>query len=364
MPRRSYRELPIRPRAGSRQRGPGWGLLGLAAALFALSLGAVVRVSAMPAEARTQEVWYSYQQELHYDFTARVKPGTIYASDLIASGDLVQTRAPVEPPVYRRALVGPLTESVRIRLPYRFVADREAWLQGSYAVGGEIRVPNLWRKEYRFLEPRRFIIRTAELRLDELVVEVPVRQIIDEVRQTSEELRLPIDQIEVRLFPVVLIEVGGQREAVTARLTPELMLLIRNGGAAVEVDEPRTITDAQRFQTEERVALTVSLWRWSWPVAQFRRAAYAALGLVTVALAVLGWRRWAGGRGRPADELRRLGAGLVRAAEFRLPEGVALVEVTRLEQLVQLHLQTERPVVQVGRCFYLLDGSTCYRCAG
>lgn len=357
--RRTLQASADRAEGGSR----GWAWLAASALLFLLSLGAVARVSAMPAEARTQETWYAYQHELRYDFSARVIPGSIYPRDLVGAQELVQTRQPSDPPTYRRVLVGPLTETLRISLPYRFTADREALLRASYVVDGELRVPNLWRRPYRLLDTRTITARTAELRLDDLAVEIPVQEILGEVKRLSEEYRLPADQVEVRIRPILTVEVEGQREPVRAEMKPEFLVIMRNGGVAIELDEPRTVNEEQRFQRDERVPLTVDLWGYHVRVAVLRQAAYIALGLFALLLLAGVVARWAQRRREPADELRRLGHGLIQADGLSLPDGASMVEVRNLEQLVQLHLQSERPVVQVDQTYYLIDGSTCYRCS-
>ncbi|MFZ5823187.1 MAG: hypothetical protein ACOY94_02395 [Bacillota bacterium] len=359
-PRLRRRSAP-RGQGGPRGGRSPWSWLGASALLFLLSLGAVARVSAMPAEARTQETWFAYQQEMRYDFTARVKPGPIYSQDLVGAEDLVQQRLPVEPPAYRRVLVGPLAETLRITLPYHFRADRKAPIRATYQIDGEIRVPNLWRRQHQFLAPRTVTVEAAELRLNDLAVDIPVREIIAEVRAFSQELKIPHDQIEVRVRPTVQVEVEGQREPVSAKLAPELMVLVRSGGIGVEVDEPRTVTDSQQFETNERVPLSVNLWGWTVPVALLRQVAYVALGLFALLVGAGLAARWLQHRRSGAPDLAKLGSGLIRASDFTLPAGVALVDVPHPEQLIHLHLQTERPVLQVGGSYYLLDGSTCYR---
>lgn len=345
-------------------RRAGWNWLGASALLFICSLGLVVRVSAMPAEARTQETWYAYSQELKYDFTARVRSGMIYPQELMRPDDLLQSRLPQDPPVLRRVLVGPLAESLRIALPYRFSADRPARMRATYAVEGEIRVPGLWRRPYPLAEAQTVSLEGAELRLDDLAVQVPIRAILDQVSQLHKDLLLPSDQVEVRIRPVIRVEVEGEREPVSAGMESEFAVIIRNGGMTVEVDEPRTLQDAEQFEFDERVPLAMTIGGLQVPVARVRLAAYAALGLFALALVTSMIARWSRRRPAAADELRRLGSGLVRVEELTLPEGVAVVVLPRLEQLIRLHLQTERPVLQAGTAYYLLDGTTCYRYQG
>ena len=139
------------------------------------------------------------------------------------------------------------------------------------------------------------------------------------------------------------------------------MVLVRSGGIGVEVDEPRTVTDSQQFETNERVPLSVNLWGWTVPVALLRQVAYGALGLFALLVGAGLAARWLQRRRSAAPDLAKLGSGLIRASDFTPPAGVALVDVPHAEQLIHIHLQTERPVVQVGRSYYLLDGTTCYR---
>ncbi len=363
-PTRAFPQPPIRRRAERRQNRR-WAWFASSALLFVASLGAVVRVSAMPAEARTRETWYGYRHEIRYDFAARVRPGPVYARDLVTSVELEQTKLPVDPPVYRRVLVGPMAESLRISLPYTFVADRPGEIHLTYGVDGQIGVPNLWRRPYPLLPTQSRTVRAAEVRLDDLFVEIPIGDLLEEVKAFSEEEKVPFDQLEIRLRPTITVDVDGQREPVAASLSPEFLVQVRNGGVAVEIDEPRTVSDEKQFQVDERVPLTMQLWEYELPVTWVRRMAYLVLIFVTLLIVAGMLPPWIEQRRRrgPAEDLRKLGSGLIRANEFTLPEGVSMVEVTRLEYLVHLHVQTERPVIQVGNVYYLLDGGSCYRCS-
>jgi|GEM_PF-2945356 len=349
-------------RRAARKRDRPWSWLAFSALLFFASLGAVIHVSAVPAEEQTQETWYGYRQEMRYDFTARVRPGPVYERDLVSSAELAQVKLPVDPPVYRRVLVGPMAESVRVTLPYSFTADRPGQLRVTYAVDGQISVPNLWRRPFPLLPPQSRRIEGAEVRLNDLVLEIPIGTILDQVKRFSEAEKVPFDQLEILLRPTVTVEVEGQREPIVATLAPEFLLQVRNGGVAVEIDEPRTVQDAKEYQVNERVPLAVRVWGREVPVARIQQGAYFLLGLFTLVLVGVLANRYLLGRTErsPAEALRRLGGGLIRATEFDLPEGVAMIDVTRLEYLMHLHLQTERPVVQVGKTFYLLDGGSCY----
>lgn len=337
-------------------------LVGLAAALiaFGAALGATVHVSALPAEARTRETWYSYKQEFKYDFDARVQPGPIYTNSLVSSADLYRLRLPIDPPAYRRVLLGKLTDTVRFKLPFTFVADRPADMQVVYWVEGVLSAPGYWQKPYPLLAKQTLQLNTAEVDLRDLSVEIPVKKLIAETKDLQKAVNMMFDPLELRIKPVFQVQVNGLKEPVATEVGQEIVMIIRGSEAVLEIDDTRTATDSKTFATTVVVPNTVRLLGWEVAVATLRQFAIWAL---TVAAGVLGigllGRYFK--RQRGASELKRLGSSLIVARSFTLPADAAVVDVGTAQQLVALHLQTDRPVVRVGEVYYLLDGSTCYR---
>ncbi len=337
-------------------------LLTLAAIAFLLALGMVIRVSALPVEARTSEVWYAYEHQLDYDFTAHVLPGQpVYPDPAMSSGDLHRRSLPVEPPVYRRVVLARLADRLVLHLPYRYIADRPADLTVTYRVDGRLVVPNLWERPYPLLPEQRLqVANAAEVSLEDLRVEIPIRTLLEELAVLSDTLRVSHDQAEIRVRPVIRVEVAGVREPVTAELTPDIRVYVRGLTTAVELDEPRRFDGKQSFSVTRIEPVTVNLLGRPVRVATLRWIALLLLGVCTVVLAVVLLRRWLRRRSARAVDLRQLGPALITAAGVTLPEGATIVEVESPQQLLALHLQTERPVIRVGETYYLLDGLICY----
>jgi len=347
--------------ARSRARRRSFGGFILIAIGLALSLGGIVRVSALPAEARTQETWFAYTQELNFDFTARVTQGDIYAGETVSAEELLKTRAAVEPPVYRRVLLSQLTDSITVRLPYRFTADRPATINASYRVDGLLVAANLWQRPYPLQEPKSISITGTELVLNDLVFTIPIREILQELDTKAQRLGLGHDQVDLRIRPVIKIDVEGQPEPVSAILTPEYVIGIRGIKVAIEIDEPKTVDDSKTFTATRVTPLTVRIFGQAISLSLVRTGSIVALTLLALVLGGVLIVKWVKGRMAQSADLTRLGSSLIVARSFDVPDGAALVDVQSVAQLVSIHLRTDRPVVQVGDTCYLVDGSTCYR---
>lgn len=334
--------------------------LATAALLLSLSLGGLVRAYALPVEATTRESWYSYQHELGFDYVARVRQGVIYGQWSQAPDQLVRTRLPVEPAAFRRVLVARLTDAVDIRLPYRFTADHPGEMTARFRVDGYMVAPNLWRRPYPLVAEQEYRASGSEWRLDHSI-RIPVQQLLADFQNVQAETGLGQDIIELHLRPVVEVDVAGQRHPVQARLAPEFMLVFRGGNIALEIDEPQVISDAQSFSETRVVPLTVRIMGRDVPVATVRSVAMGGLGASCLALLAVAALRWLRRKPGAEADLRRLGAAVIRARSFEIPPGAAVVEVSAVRQLLELHVQTERPVVRVGNTCYLLDGAACYR---
>jgi hypothetical protein len=337
--------------------------LGLAAVAFALSLGAVIRVSALPAEARHREVWYSYQQDLSYSFTAQVVPSGIYPNATVAAEDLLRVRLPVDPPAYRRILVGKLTDSIRIDLPYKFSADRAAEMRATYRVEGMLSSTNLWQRPYPLMAEQEVRVNGTQLDLGQWHVDIPIKEIIAEIRQLSKSLEMGFDPVELKIRPVVSVEVAGQPEPVKTVLSPEITIQLRGGDMAVELDDPKVTSDGHTYDVTQVLPYTVSLLGYEVQVVTLRRVALIALGIFAGVLALMLVLQWLRRKTQLGEDLKRLGSALISAKGFEIPESATVVDVGSAEQMVALHLQTEKPVIQVGGTCYLQDGMTCYRLA-
>lgn len=336
-------------------------LLTLAFIAFGLSLGLVVRVSAMPVEARTNEVWYAYREELHYDFTAVVQQGGIYQSTVVTSSELLRNRLPVEPPVYRRVLLTKLTDRVTLSFPYQFQADRPGPIHATYWVEGVMTVPNLWQRPYPLIPAQVVTVEGASLKLDQLQVTIPVSQLVSEMKDLAEALKIGHDQLELRIRPVVQVEVDGQREPIHAGLAPEILLAFRGGLVALEVDEAQLFADEKSLSVTKIVPVTMTFFGYEVKLAALRQVALTSLAVFSLLLGIIMFVKWLRRKGRVGEDLKQLGTAMIVAKGFELPSDVAVVDVRATQQLIALHLQTERPVIRVGDMLYLLDGGTCYR---
>lgn len=306
------------------------------------------------------ETWYAYRQELKFDFAAKVRDGTIYSNPNVRSQDLLQIRLPVEPPVYRRVLVSKLTDTVRLEFPYTFLADRPAKIKARYSVDGSLTVPGLWQRPYPLMPVQEVTVESDQLVLDKLIVEIPVKQVIAELDSLSQTMKLAQDQAEIRVRPQITIEVEGQKEPVSLQFNKEIVVAVRGTATAIEVDEPKTFTDEKQFTESKILPATMNFLGFQVEMASVRRLSIIALSIFALVLAILLLMQWF--RANQKDSgLKGLGSALIVARGLDLPSDAAMVDVRTVQQLVQLHLQTNRPVIKVGNTYYLLDGATCYR---
>jgi hypothetical protein len=358
--KQSYRRS-VEPGTPTKGRTESLRTLLLSLLAFGLSLGALVRVSALPAEARYQETWYAYSHELTMNYTAHVKRSGIYESQVVAPEQLLRTKLPVEPPVYRRTLVARLTDSIRLELPYKLTGDRPVPLKATYRVDGMLTVPNLWQKPYPLIPPREAEATGTELTLTDMSVEIPVAQLLADMEKLSQELKVTTDQFELRIKPVVDVAMLDLPEPVHTGFAPEFVLSFRNGNLAVDIDEPKTLSDSQNFVTTRVAPVTMNLLGREVEVGRVRQVSLVLLSLLAVALAGSLVLQWLRRRSNRSDDLKRLGGALISATQFELPAEAAVVDVETPQQMIALHVRTDRPVVQAGNTCYLVDGNTCYR---
>lgn len=332
----------------------------LAALAFILSLGGLVRVSALPAEARIQETWFAYSQDMRITYTAQVKPGSVYPGPTVAPEELLRVRAPGEPPTYRRVLVAQLTDTIRFSVPYSFRADRPSQITATYRIDGTLTAPNLWQRPYPLLPPRDVTVNGTELVIRDMEFHVPVGQLTADLQRLAEELRLSHDQLELRVRPVVELTVDGLREPVTAGYAPEFTVLIRNP-ASVEVDDPKVLNESKSLTSTRVSVRTMKIFGREVLLSTIRTASLIGLTIVALALSAMLVLQWMQRRARSVNDLRRLGNSLIPARHFTVPPDAAMVDLSDAQQLLALHLRTDRPVVQSGNAYYLVDGNTCYR---
>lgn len=337
---------------------PGARLLVCVSALAAvLGLGAAVPAYALPVEARTSEPWYAYQSSVGFDFLAHVQEGKFYRQPVLRPDQLLRARLPVEPPAYRRMLIGRFTDGLEIRIPYRFQADRPAPLRARLRVDGAIVLPGLWQNPYPLSPEKQLSVFGTEL-AGVATFAIPIGSLLAEMETTRRDLGLVMEPLEIHVQPVFEVEVAGLREPVQVRQDPDFLITLRAG--AVEVEDPREVRTEKSFAETRVVPVTIPLFGREVRVAVLRQIATGALGACLVLGVILVALR----RLRPADPrttLQKLGPGLIVARAFELPADAAVAEVWTPRELVRLHVQTERPVIQVGSTYYLLDGTTCYR---
>lgn len=357
-----HREVP--PALPSRRKGRGRNglpLFPLAVLALFLALGGIVRAAALPVEARTQETWYAYTQEMAYDFTARVTSGLIYPSDQVRGEDLIRQRLPVEPPAYRRVLVPRLVQGLTLSFPYTFKADRSGEITATYRVDAVLSAPGYWQKNLQLLAPSAVTANGDQLDLQGLTVEVPLRQIIADMEKLQADQKLNYDQLELRVRPVVQISVAGQKEPLKAQLQPEFVLFLRDREAALEVEEPRVVREEKSFTVTTVTPMTVQVLGRTVKVSTLRMTSTVALGGFALTIVLLGLIRWLRRRSMSTDDLRQLGGTLITASHMEYPPDAVIVDVQSVHQLITLHMQTHRPVVRVGDECFLIDGTVCYR---
>jgi hypothetical protein len=357
-PSKFRRTEPIHEKAGKER---SWPTLIVALASFLITLSLVIRANALPVEAHITETWYAYKHDIAYDFNANVQRGSIYASDSIRSEDLLQMRLPTEPPSYRRLLVAKLTDSVTLALPYRFKADHDADITVTYWIDGTFAVPNLWQRPYPFVPKTVVTVHGKDVNLDQLKVEIPIKQLIAELEKLTLETKINQEQAEIRVRPVFQVTVNGLREPIATELAPEIALNIRGTNFAIEVDDSRTIHDEKNYSVSRILPATVSILGYSVEVNLLRQIGttlaviFAALTVIVMAV------QWGRKKRQGGEEIKLLGSSLITAASFEMPYNSAIAELQSMKELLQLHLQTERPIIQVGQTYYLVDATTCYR---
>lgn len=350
------------PRAGRRRTGQvGWSLLTWSALIFALALGAVVQVSALPVEARTQETWYAYSHQIDFDYTAQVEPGLVYPTHLVKAGDLIRQRLPIDPPAYRRVLVPKLVQSLTFNLPYAFRADRPGEIHLTYRIDGELSAPGFWQRPFPLLPEQTLELSGTEVNLSDLQLDIPVRQIVADMEQLNDAQRLNYERLELKVRPVFLVRVAGQREPVEAMLQPEFVVAFRDREHALEVDEPRVVQDAQTRSITKVVPRTMALLGREVKVATVRLFSVITVVLLSVMVLGLGLIRFLRHRNQAVDDLRQLGGALIDSEQVEYPGEMVVVKVRSVRQMLTLHLQTHRPVIRTGSVCHLIDGNVCYR---
>jgi len=328
----------------------------LAALVSLSSLAGVLRVYAMPVEAKTTEAWYGYRSQVGFDFDANVKPDKFYPSSSISADQLTRIKQPVEPPVFRRVLISKLVDSIEVRVPYRFEADRPASLTWSMRVDGTLVVPGVWEKPYPLAENQSQSISGREI-TGTATFEVPVGQLLADLETTRQKMGISLEPLELIVRPVFSVEAEGIRQPLQILNSPEFTVSMRP--TTTDLDDIRTVSVQKSLVETRTIPITVSLFGSDVRVALLRQVSLIAL-IVSLALGlILALLR----RRKPdaRSQLSRLGPSLITAASFELPGDTAIAEVGSVKELLQLHAQTERPVIRVGDTCFLLDGTTCYR---
>lgn len=332
-------------------------LLLLVSALgLVLSLGSVVGAYAMPVEARTAQPWYAYRASVGFDFTAHVKQGKFYGSTTIKPEDLMKIPGPTQPPVFRRVLISQFTDSIEVRVPYSFKADRPAPIQAKWRVDGTLMLPGIWQQPYPLLAQKEINVEGAEIAGVETFV-IPVSEFFKDIERNRVQYNLAAEPFELHIKPVLDVEVAGLKEPVTMADAGEFVISVHSG--TMEIDDPRELNQEKSFAETLIVPITVPLFGSKVTVALIRQVSVIALAVCVIVAAGLAFGR----RKKPDPKtlLQRLGPSLISARAIELPGDIATVDVRTAKELLQLHAQTERPVVRVGNTYYLQDGTTCYR---
>lgn len=355
---------------GSRQTKPlqtkgvsrsPWSMPIAGLALFLLSLTLVVQANALPVDAHITETWYSYKQDLTYNFQANLQTGSIYTKSPMPAIDLLQLRMPTEPPTYRRVTVAKLTDSLVLSLPYKFTADQEAEIQVTYWIDGSITVPNLWMRPQPFLAKQVAQTRGKEMSLDQLQVEIPIKQLMAELATLTEQTKINQEQAEIKVRPAFEVTVNGLREPVSAALAPEITMHIRGTNYAIEIDEPKTFHDEKSYQVQVFVPATVQILGLTVSVNLLRQLGTTLAVLFAAGTAAVLTIQWLRKKAQVTYDVKRLGAQLITADKFEVSYMSAIVDLQSMKELLHLQVQMERPIVQVGRTYYLTDETTCYR---
>jgi hypothetical protein len=343
----------------SQRRLPAMSLVwALALATLALLL-AVMRVWAMPQVVDQTTVWYDYQASVGFDWTAQVTPGHYYAEATIRPETLIQQKLPVEPPQFRRVLLAPLAQTVTVRMPYSFKADRQADLSLSLQVETVLQIPGYWQQTKKVVPLKTWQVidqsvageATFTLSLDELKAELE--------RQRT-DLGFVVEPLEVQIHPLWQIKAAGMREPVEVQNAPTYRLLYRS--SAIEIDEPKTDAIGHSLTFREPIAQHIALGSRLLSVRWAQGVSLILLGLFGALLAYLLWRLLSRRKKALGDLLwlRRLQPFVIRVVDFQVPPEVALVWVDAPRELARLQVQTSQTIIQMGDHLYLKDGSTCY----
>jgi hypothetical protein len=343
----------------NRKRNRRWRSLLLPAAMLlatTASLMAVLRVYALPTEARSTQAWYTYQSTVGFDYTAKVQPSSYYQEAEIPPNQLIRRRLPVEPAAYRRVLLSRYADSIQVKVPYQFQGDRPATLLAKVRVDGQLVLPGVYQKPMPWSAEKSFTV-SGEVITGTETFTIPLRPIFQTLEDTRKTLEIAIEPIELKIQPTFEVQVLGLAEPLTVITKGEHQVDVRS--ATVEVDDPKETRQAKTLSQTVVTPTTLDPFGLPFSVSTLRMISVGALLLfLLIALLLTITRR------RHADErglLERLKANLVVARGFEVPPGVAIAEIPSARELLQVHAQTDRPVIQVNQMYYLLDGATCYR---
>lgn len=330
-------------------------LLLVSVAATVASLGTVLSAYAMPVEARTTEAWYKYGSAVGFTYVARVQSGKYYDHTIMQPDQLASVRLPVEPPVFRRVLLTKFTEVIEISIPWSFQADREARGEGRLRIDGLLQVPNTWVRSYPFGE-RTLALNGTELSGTERFT-IPLAPFLADIEEARKEHNLGLEPFEIYIRPSLELNVQGLAKPLRVTNAQEYRITIRTN--TVEIDDNADGREDEVL-TETRVTpITVSIAGRPVTVALLRQISLYSLVTFLVLASVLMLLR----RQKPnhSQVLAKLGPNLIVVSAFEPPADAATADVATAKELLQLHLQTERPVIKAGSAYYLLDGATCYR---
>lgn len=328
----------------------------VAALATVLSLASVVSTQAMPVEARTTEPWYAYKTTVGFDFLAHVQPGRFYPDAVMKPSQLISVPGPVQPPTFKRVLIGRFTEAIEVKIPYSFLADRPTNLKANWRVDGTMLIPGVWQKPYPLLAPKEISVNGSEISGVETFL-IPLTDLYKEMEENRSKFGIQAEPVEIHIKPTLEVEAADLKEPMKVSSSGDFVITLRS--TLVEVDDARDTKAEKNFADTKIVPITISVFGAQVRVGLLRQVSIISLVLfIMLGIGLVLLRRK-----KPDSRsiLQKLGPNLIVARAFELPGDVTVVDVRTARELVQLHTHTERPVIRVGGTCYLQDGTTCYR---
>lgn len=325
--------------------------------LAALTGAGAVWAWLLPATRPVADRKVTYRQELAYQYTVRVQPSSIYPDARIGPEQLAPCPAARSGEVPCRRLATHVAEAVDIAAQYHVGVTPRARFTGTVRWAATLAAPGYWERPLPVWAAQHVSGEGHEATVSEQlsVRMADIYSILDTVRAES---LLPVEQVELRIQPLVDLEIAAAGRTVAVRPPGDLVVRLV-GRRTAEFPDRLTLTDSKTLQDVRQIPNTVTFGEWAVAVPFLRHLfALAAGGSGLVAAAVALGRRQR--RTRPA-ELARLPVLQVAAAS--IPPGNPVVVVTSARELRRVQALTDKPVLYdpAEQAYYLLDGTVCYR---